>query len=206
MTLADARKRNPEATRGAILEAAEKLFVASGFAATSMSDVAAQAGVTKSLIHHHFGSKEDLWNEVKRQRVSHYADLQRRLLDEEDDDEATLIRRSIEVFYGFLKENPEFVRLSSWMNLEDPRLGTMIYPELVTRGAARIVEDQRTGRIRDDIDPKHLVAMFVSMCMYWFMARQTGLASLRQGPGDDADRAYLEDLLKVLFHGVRPRP
>jgi TetR/AcrR family transcriptional regulator len=205
MTVADARKRNPEATRGAILEAAEQLFVEAGFAATSMSDVAGRAGVTKSLIHHHFGSKEDLWNEVKRLRLSHYAEVQRRLLDEEDDDEATLLRRSTETFFGFLRENPEFVRLAAWMSLEDPRLGTVVFPDLVTRGVERLKQDQAAGRIRSDIDPKHLVAIFVSMCTHWFMARHTGMAPLRQGPGEDADRAYLDDVLKVLFHGVRPR-
>jgi TetR/AcrR family transcriptional regulator len=205
MTVADARKRNPVATRASILQAAEKLFVNMGFAATSMSDIARRAGVTKSLIHHHFGSKEDLWDEVKRQRMRHYADVQRQLIGERDDGEAGVLRRSIEAYFHFLRESPEFVRLSVWMNLEDPRLSQMTFPELVTLGVERIQQEQRAGRIRDDVEPRHLVIMFVSLCMYWFMARSTGFSGLVPEDPQEADSAYLDDLLKVFFLGVRPR-
>lgn len=205
MTVADVRKRNPVATRASILRAAEKLFVSMGFAATSMSDIAGKAGVTKSLIHHHFGSKEELWDEVKRQRMVHYADVQRQLIAEKDDGEAGVMRRSIEAYFQFLRENPEFVRLAIWMNLEDPRLAQMTYPELVTLGVERIQQEQRAGRIRDDVEPRHLVIMFVSLCMYWFMARSAGFSGLVPEDPESADPAYLEDMLKVFFLGVRPR-
>ncbi len=75
-----ARRRDPEATRLAILDAAEAIFVEKGFAAASMSDIAARAVVTKSLIHHHFGSKEELWVEVKRRSVEEYAKAQRAIM------------------------------------------------------------------------------------------------------------------------------
>ena len=83
MSVAEARKRNPEATRNSILDAAEALFVSKGFAAASLSDIARRAAVTKSLIHHHFGSKEALWDQCKKRRMSHYADVQRGLLEED---------------------------------------------------------------------------------------------------------------------------
>ncbi|MBC8072705.1 MAG: helix-turn-helix transcriptional regulator, partial [Deltaproteobacteria bacterium] len=61
-----ARRHDPEASRAAILDAAEATFVEKGFAGASMSEIAERSSVTKSLIHHHFGSKEALWSEVKR--------------------------------------------------------------------------------------------------------------------------------------------
>ena len=67
-----ARTRNPEATRAAILDAAEKIFLGKGYGEASMSQIAAEAGVTKSLLHHYFGSKENLWTEVKTRRFSIY--------------------------------------------------------------------------------------------------------------------------------------
>src|SRR5690606_25552520 len=54
------RRRDPDATRAEILEAAEQLFLQDGFGRTSISAIARLAGVTKSLIHHHFGTKEAL--------------------------------------------------------------------------------------------------------------------------------------------------
>ena len=71
-----ARTRNPEATRAAILDAAEKVFLDKGYGETSMSQIAAEAAVTKSLLHHYFGSKDNLWTKVKTRRFAVYADHQ----------------------------------------------------------------------------------------------------------------------------------
>lgn len=57
------RGRRPGApdTRAAILAAARARFAAQGFAATSVRSIAAEAGVDPSLVHHYFGSKDDLF-------------------------------------------------------------------------------------------------------------------------------------------------
>jgi AcrR family transcriptional regulator len=44
-----------------IVEVATRVFGTSGFAATSVADVAAQAGISKPLIYNYFGSKEGLY-------------------------------------------------------------------------------------------------------------------------------------------------
>ena len=50
------QRRDKKATQNEILETAEELFSRRGFAATSLAEIARQAGLTKSLIHHHFGT------------------------------------------------------------------------------------------------------------------------------------------------------
>jgi AcrR family transcriptional regulator len=52
------------ATIGAILAAARKLFASHGFDATSMDDIADQAGVAKGAIYHHFASKQEIFTRV----------------------------------------------------------------------------------------------------------------------------------------------
>ena len=47
-------------TRGAILSAARESFAHKGFAGTTIRAVAADAGVDPALVHHYFGSKDDL--------------------------------------------------------------------------------------------------------------------------------------------------
>jgi AcrR family transcriptional regulator len=58
-----ARGRRPGSpdTRAAILDAARALFATGGFSATSVRAVAAKAGVDPALVHHYFGSKDDLF-------------------------------------------------------------------------------------------------------------------------------------------------
>jgi AcrR family transcriptional regulator len=54
------RSGNPD-TRAEILAAARRLFAEEGFESVSMRRIAAEAGVDPSLIHHYFGSKDELF-------------------------------------------------------------------------------------------------------------------------------------------------
>ena len=57
------RLRRPE-RRDQILAAATRAFARSGFAATSLDDVAAEAGVSRVILYRHFESKTDLYRAV----------------------------------------------------------------------------------------------------------------------------------------------
>ncbi len=63
MSGASPRGRRPGApdTRTAILDAARELFASSGFSGTTIRGVAAAAGVDPALVHHYFGSKDELF-------------------------------------------------------------------------------------------------------------------------------------------------
>jgi AcrR family transcriptional regulator len=63
VTAAPRRGRRPGApdTRAAILEAARESFGEKGFAGTSVRAVATRAGVDSALVHHYFGTKDDLF-------------------------------------------------------------------------------------------------------------------------------------------------
>ena len=50
-----------------ILDGAASAFAHTGFAATSMDDVAAACGVTRLIVYRHFASKEDLYRAILQQ-------------------------------------------------------------------------------------------------------------------------------------------
>jgi AcrR family transcriptional regulator len=60
---ANIRGRRPGApdTRAEILASARTLFAARGFGSTSVRAIAAEAGVDPALVHHYFGTKDDLF-------------------------------------------------------------------------------------------------------------------------------------------------
>lgn len=60
---------NKEERTASILRGAATAFARTGFAATSMKDVAAEVGVTKLIVYRHFDSKEELYRAVL-ERVS----------------------------------------------------------------------------------------------------------------------------------------
>jgi AcrR family transcriptional regulator len=63
-------RRDPEARRQAILEAALAVFAEEGFAAAKLDDVADRAGVAKGTIYLHFKDKQDLFEQMVREAVS----------------------------------------------------------------------------------------------------------------------------------------
>src|SRR5688572_22544391 len=63
MSTSSRRGRRPGSpdTRAAILAVARAAFAAKGFAGASVRGIAAEAGVDAALVHHYFGTKDDLF-------------------------------------------------------------------------------------------------------------------------------------------------
>lgn len=59
-----AGSRRDPARREALLQTAATVFARSGYAATSVDDLAAAAGITKLIVYRHFESKEGLYRAV----------------------------------------------------------------------------------------------------------------------------------------------
>ncbi len=95
--------KNSIDTRSRILDAAESLFMEHGFDGTSMRLITGQAGVDLAAINCHFGSKELLFQEVFRRRLT---DLNRRRISVLDALEAEAggaplkPSRIVEAFFG----------------------------------------------------------------------------------------------------------
>jgi TetR/AcrR family transcriptional regulator len=193
--------RNPDLTRERILEAAHALFVAKGFAAVSMREIATRSGVTKSLIHHHFGSKEALWELVKERAISAYAEGQEAELRAATEPDPDLLGNAVRRYFTFLQANPAVVRLFAWTHLDEDQACGRLDAELVRLGAERIRQAQERGLLRADVNPAHVVTLFVNACTQWFEAR----AHHAQWPGVGGDAEYLDDFLKIFFEGLLPR-
>jgi AcrR family transcriptional regulator len=69
MRVAPTRAQRQAQTRQELVDAAERLFTAQGFHATSLDAVAAEAGFTKGAVYSNFASKEDLFFAVYERRV-----------------------------------------------------------------------------------------------------------------------------------------
>jgi AcrR family transcriptional regulator len=105
-------------TKEKLLDTAEKLFAEKGYDATSLRQIIAEAGVNLAAIHYHFGSKEELLDEVVVRHVGPVNDERLAQLDCVEA-EAGKGRPALEqVVKAFLAptarvaaENPQFVRL-----------------------------------------------------------------------------------------------
>jgi AcrR family transcriptional regulator len=105
---------DPAATRRKIIDAAFSSFSEKGYAATSIGDVAAAAGVQKSLVQYHFGNKEELWQACLADRAAPViAEIDRVLASPSPD--PSLI---IEARFNMVKRHPEIRKILIWSSME----------------------------------------------------------------------------------------
>lgn len=199
--MSEPNTRDPELTRARILDAAFDLFVERGFAAVSIREIAERSEVTKSLIHHHFGGKEGLWEATKEQAFSQYYQSQKHELLHAEKPDAQLLMNGVVRYFHFLRDNPGVVRLFAWTHLEGDTSCAHLDAQLVALGAERVRQAQAAGLLRDDVNPAHAVTIFINLCTQWFESRD----HQRLWPGVGNDEEFLDDFLKVYMEGLLPR-
>jgi AcrR family transcriptional regulator len=96
--------------QSSILSAALKLFANEGFASTSTSKVAKEAGVSEGLIFRHFGNKEGLLNAVLQR--SHEAAQRMMASIVIESDPLKMIQKTIEMPYNIDESEHELWRLT----------------------------------------------------------------------------------------------
>ena len=82
-----------------ILLAAEILFAERGFDGTGMKAIALQAQVSQALLHYHFGTKEQLYADVIRNRSNKINDERHALLDLVDTKAPDAVRQILEALF-----------------------------------------------------------------------------------------------------------
>lgn len=188
--------------RERILDAAEELFEERGFAGSSIREVAQRAGVAKSLLYHHFSSKRELWREVIRRVFERYG-LREKVTEFIENLSPDLFMEfscGPTSYFGFLRSNPGFARMLSWLDAERRRLP---YEESGLRDRARekLSQLQSSGVVREDIDPRMLMVIYMGACEHWFGSAER-IAALFSEPLEEVEHSYVEALSKVLLDGA----
>lgn len=137
--------------RDEIVAVAEAVFLAQGFAETTMSDVAARAAASKETLYRHFGSKEGLFAEV----VSNRARQLRERLDA-DFERPNALPAVLQAFGTKLLEAMTSPEVSALLRLvvteapRDPAIGRIFYALGPERTRERLTEFLVAARARGE--------------------------------------------------------
>ena len=85
----------PEVRRKSLIEATTRSIAKYGYAGTTIERICTEAGVSRGLINHHFGSKEELILQSYKQLCDEWAYYTHDMMDEHSEPEVAL-RASIE--------------------------------------------------------------------------------------------------------------
>ncbi len=184
-----------------ILKAAKKLFLKQGFAGASMGGIAKEAAVTKSLLYHHFESKEDLWRGVKDYL---FAEHFKTTTEEKPYANFHSFREYLEYILGLrfdlYTNNPEVPQLISWESLQGNSSSTLQGTTTVSPKAwiPAIKHFQAQDLIRDDIPAEELI-IFISSLISGSSIRM--INNLYKGT---ERKAYLANIIDLIDRALRP--
>ena len=107
-------RRTSRLPRGArrlqLLRAAQDVFVAQGFHAAAMDDIADRAGVSKPVLYQHFPGKRDLYLALLEEHVSELADRVAEAMGGTDDNRAR-VDGAVRAYFDFIDAEGEAFRL-----------------------------------------------------------------------------------------------
>lgn len=179
------RRRNAEATREAILSAAQRAFTEKGFDAAGLREIAADAGVNAALVNRYFTSKEALFAEA----VVPHLNLDSLL----EGDRATFGRRAAEHFCSKSYDKHDFdPTLAFLRSMGNPTVAPLLRDVSETAVIAKIARwlGGRNAKQRAALIASHLVGIDL-------MRRVLEAEALNRGQAVKAI-PYVEGLLQRL--------
>ncbi len=157
--------------RASVLDAALACFVRQGIGATSLRDIAREAGVTPALLHYYFGDKPQLQAAVVEERLMPVMAMLREPLQQAGDDVAALIA-------GFVGGVGKMAIAHPWLPplwvrevlCEGGALRDVMFqrvgPVIPNMMAARFAAAQARGEIQPDLDPRLLMVSLVGLTLF----------------------------------------
>ncbi len=171
------RVRDAQKSREDILNAAEIEFADKGIYGTRIDAIAARANINKRMIYEYFGNKEELYKAVLASVYGRLTQKEVSLL-EEDISCVDAIQKIISLYFEFLKNNPTYVNLILWENLnkgryiQDIDFSGIKNPafELLRKTIERV---KREGAFRQEIDSEQIIISILTYSFAYFSNRYT---------------------------------
>jgi AcrR family transcriptional regulator len=169
------RRLTAEERRTAILDAALAAFSNNGYHATSLDDVAREAGVSKALIYEHFASKQELYADLIARNARELTQrVAGALVGVEVESGVKRLATGLEAFFAFVEERRDAWRML-FRDASDPEtsavLGRMV--EQVTVEVTGLISQDPGARRLEGADhalrllAEMLVGGVQSMANWW---------------------------------------
>ncbi|HET6777373.1 MAG TPA: TetR/AcrR family transcriptional regulator [Gemmatimonadales bacterium] len=158
-----------------ILDAAQSLFAAQGFSATTVKQIARSAGVNSALLYYYFEDKERLYRAVLERLVARLIGRTMTALQTQTSPPERIrgfVNAQVEIFMSI----PDLPRLFMREMLDHDAAHAV---EQISHLAATsfkglcdtIAQGQKQGTFRADLDPKLAAISTVGQVVYFFLAR-----------------------------------
>lgn len=195
-----------ERTRRQILDAAKKLFLAQGYSATSMRQIAQAVGITPAAIYIHFSGKEQIFTTLLEE-VAPFEALVTLFETVEGETPEALIENTFRRTMDLLYRREDYLRLAIIDVLErDGKSYRSFLPRFLPRTLAfhqRVVAlDEEEARLRE-VSPFLFLRALVSLIMGYLITDWVARPA-QTLPLPEID--WQQGLADIFLHGVLKSP
>ncbi|WP_141731582.1 TetR/AcrR family transcriptional regulator [Oligoflexus tunisiensis] len=157
-----------EQTRENILTVASKIFARHGYEGTSLRMIAAEAGVTFSVISHHFGDKANLLAKVREKAEKDFLLIFESLLS----DNIQTWDDVIDGIFKFWDADPDRLRHYLWMFM-DAQIHGISTPFHFGAVEQFFQSLAKKLNLPDAIEARSLMMIITGTCHHWLMRQWT---------------------------------
>lgn len=162
-------KKIDTSTEEKIIEAARKVFLEKGYAATRTRDIAEEAGINLALLNYYFRSKEKLFQLVMVEKLQQLFSV---VLPIVNNNELTLeqkLETLAENYIDLLIDNPDLpLFVISEIRANPERFKDRLQVQHILRNSSLVSQIREK---RPDVEPVHFITSLLGMTIFPFIAK-----------------------------------
>lgn len=192
---------------------AQQLFLEQGFAATSTTQIAREAGCTQALVHYYYRTKENLFRQIFLEQIQAAMDvIVRSLNNDVPFDE--FLGNAISLYFDTLMKDPRLPYFALEELVSNPERRKYLRENIVKKPQyamyymqldARVRHEQQAGRLVQ-VDTSDIIFSVASLTVFNFI----GLPMYRDllERNDEQVREFLlhrkKEVIRLILNGLKP--
>ncbi len=205
------KKQKELTTEETILQVAERLFLDKGFALTSTTEIAREAGCNQALVHYYFRTKDQLFTTIFKAKITAFANKFFAIYDQGISFEEKIMQ-IVDAHFDVLTDNPRLPNLILNVVTSDPQrmkgMRDSLGP-LAVKMFGKLSEDLRAevaaGHVRP-MEPMELIFDILSLDIFPFVAG--GMVRMVWGVDEKGYKDFVnkrrQSVKAVLLNSIRP--
>lgn len=192
---------------------AQQLFLEQGFAATSTTQIAREAGCTQALVHYYYRTKENLFRQIFLEQIQAAMDVVVRSLNN-DVPFDEFLGNAISLYFDTLMKDPRLPYFALEELVSNPERRKYLRENIVKKPQyamyymqldARVRHEQQAGRLVQ-VDTSDIIFSVASLTVFNFI----GLPMYRDllERNDEQVREFLlhrkKEVIRLILNGLKP--
>ncbi len=207
-TLFTMTEQKQQTTKEIILDAAQRVFHRSGLKGARTTEIAKEAGISRTMLHYHFSTKEALYQAVLNKTLGDVVPYMQRLIVSEKD-LWKIIKNMIDIVSDLVIENPNLPHFIHAIITESPQtfLNTPVaeginFPLLFDKPLEKA---KKENIVRQEVNSEDLSINILALTVYPYLI--FNFLQYKEKRSDEEMKEFIaarrKSIFELIYHGIK---